>query len=228
MSLEDIKSQIESAPTSVIGGAGGGVDLANTWEPDNIICAGTNNEIINGRRCSIINGSFNTIGGGLDADALHVKRNLGKFNTHILGANQLANSSIDDNAFYVGNNLDNRFDSSIGLGYDVLIGRSVFVEGDVFAYYSSDSRFKDNIISISNRSASQLNPVSFTWKGSGLSDIGLIAQQAEKIFPEIVKERKNGFLGIHYYKLVTALIVSIKERQQKINKLKSVLNSLKK
>ncbi|NDB30750.1 hypothetical protein EB151_14525, partial [archaeon] len=107
--MSDFPEIFQSPPSSVnIGSQPGGgtlIEEAYLWEPDNIICAGKDNQIINGRRCSIINGNGNIIGGGATNDPLSIKRNLGKFNTHILGGNNLTNSSMQDNTFYVGTDL---------------------------------------------------------------------------------------------------------------------------
>ena len=58
--------------------------------------------------------------------------------------------------------------------------------------------------------------------------IGLLAQDVEKIIPEAVKEM-NSYKGVDYARLVPLLIESIKEQQQQINELKQqVLLLLKK
>jgi hypothetical protein len=229
MSLEDLQSQFESPPTSTQGSSGGsGQDQVKSWEPNNIICAGSNNQIINGRRCSIINGSGNTIGGGATNDSLLVKRNLGKFNTHILGRNNLIqnaqNDNIQDNTFYVGTDL--KIDTNEA-NWECYVHRSLYADGDVIAYYSSDARLKDNVIKISDRDAKDLRPVSFKWKKDGSEDIGLIAQQVKNVFPEAVVQREDGSLGVQYHKLAIALILSIQKKQKKINKLKTQINKLK-
>lgn len=233
--MSDFPEIFESPPTSVNQIGSGGGDQAYQWEPDNIICAGANNQIINGRRCSIINGSGNTIGGGLgpftgmtDEEIKQEKRDLGKFNTHILGRNNLVqnaqNDNIQDNTFYVGTNL--KIDTNEA-DWECYLHRSVYADGDVIAYYSSDARLKNNVIKISNRNAKDLRPVSFTWRKDKSKDIGLIAQEVQNVFPEAVMQRKNGSLGVQYHKLAITLISSIQEKQKRINKLKEQISKLK-
>ncbi len=53
----------------------------------------------------------------------------------------------------------------------------------------SDERLKKDITPLSHslQSILALNPVSFTWKDSGKGTYGFIAQDVEKIFPELVE-----------------------------------------
>jgi hypothetical protein len=47
-------------------------------------------------------------------------------------------------------------------------------------------------------------------------DIGLIAQDVEKVFPELVAENEQGYKGIAYSKLTAVLVEAIKEQQGQI------------
>ena len=51
-------------------------------------------------------------------------------------------------------------------------------------------------------------------------DIGVIAQEIEKIHPELVTLRKDGYKGVKYEKLIALLIEGIKELKQEVNQLK--------
>ena len=71
----------------------------------------------------------------------------------------------------------------------------------------------------------KLNGVHFNWiakegihenKGA---DIGIIAQEIEAIFHEIVANRDNGYKAVNYEKLVAVLIQAVKELNAKINKI---------
>ena len=50
------------------------------------------------------------------------------------------------------------------------------------------------------------------------SDYGVIAQEIEKIMPEIVVQRENGLKAVRYEKIIPLLIEAIKELETKINK----------
>ena len=59
-----------------------------------------------------------------------------------------------------------------------------------------------------------------------LHDIGIIAQDVQKVFPEAVLERDNGYLAVKYEKLVAVLIEGVKEQQKQIEKLTDRINKL--
>ena len=112
-------------------------------------------------------------------------------------------------------------------------GTSLNVAGDVVAYASSDIRFKDNVIPISNPldKIKQLSGYTFQWnqlshKETDKKDIGVIAQEVEKVFPEIVDTRSSGYKAVDYSKLTALLIESIKEQQKTIEDLKSRIEKL--
>ena len=108
--------------------------------------------------------------------------------------------------------------------------------GDITAFYSSDYALKENINPISNAldKVSQLGGYNFDWKDSHIesrggidnmfvkkSDVGIIAQEVQKVLPEAVGERKDGTLGVRYELLVPLLVESIKELKSEIESLKS-------
>ena len=74
-----------------------------------------------------------------------------------------------------------------------------------------------------------LEGVSYEWKEGGGKDIGLIAEDVGKIFPEIVTYESNKVdaLGMDYSRLVPVLIEAVKEQQKQISALKSEVDSLK-
>ena len=109
----------------------------------------------------------------------------------------------------------------------------VVADGDVIAYNSSDIRLKDNIevIKGSLDKIGEIRGVEFDWndKSPGWAqerghDVGVIAQEVQKIIPEIVIERKNGYLGVDYKRIIPLLIESIKELKQEVNDLKKKVN----
>ena len=100
---------------------------------------------------------------------------------------------------------------------------------DVIAFYSSDKRLKDNLIKIGNPldKISQLNGYEFDWIAKeGIHeneghDIGVIAQEVEKVLPEVVQTRDNGYKAVKYEKIVPLLIESIKELTQRVEELEN-------
>jgi len=102
---------------------------------------------------------------------------------------------------------------------------------NIHAYYSSDIRLKENIKTIDNaiEKINNLKGVEFDWtdeyidKAGGeddyfirKNDIGCIAQDLQKVLPQIVAERSDGYLAIKYEKIVALLIEAVKELDKKI------------
>lgn len=106
---------------------------------------------------------------------------------------------------------------------------------NVTAYYSSDERLKTNITKIDDalNKVSQIDGVIYDWTdeykqshggvdGFFVRDqnAGIIAQQVEKVFPNIVAEHNNGYKAVRYELLVPLLIEAIKELKAEVDALK--------
>lgn len=95
----------------------------------------------------------------------------------------------------------------------------------------SDIRFKKNIKNLegSLTKVSQLDGVSYEWRReefpkrnfTNKTQIGLIAQEVEAIFPELVYTDKEGYKSVDYAHLTPILIESIKELNQKLIKIEN-------
>jgi len=108
--------------------------------------------------------------------------------------------------------------------------------GNVTAY--SDIRLKTNVVTIDNAldKVKQLRGVYFNWIESGEHSLGMIAQEVESILPELVltnkeyepftKEVVNVTKSLDYSKVVSVLVEAIKEQQQQIEELKTLVNKL--
>ena len=102
---------------------------------------------------------------------------------------------------------------------------------DITAFYSSDKRLKENIVNIKDplEKLSYINGVEFDWiPKEGIHsheghDVGVIAQEIEKVLPELVTDRDNGYKAVRYEKIVALLIEAVKEQQLQIDELKSKL-----
>jgi hypothetical protein len=86
----------------------------------------------------------------------------------------------------------------------------------------SDETLKNNIQSIENPMdvISKLNPVSFNWNNMDKKSFGFIAQEIEKILPEIVTETQ-GMKALSYTQIIPFLVEAIKELQKQIDDMKS-------
>ena len=100
-------------------------------------------------------------------------------------------------------------------------------------YLTSDVRLKKNIVTIKNAldKVSKLRGVRFQWNnilsnGVKNTEIGLIAQEVEKVIPEVVSNNKEGFKSVEYANLVALLIESVKELKKENEELQQRLYSL--
>jgi len=90
--------------------------------------------------------------------------------------------------------------------------------GEITAY--SDARLKQNVRPIADATTllRQLQGVRFDWKNGGKASVGLIAQEVQKVLPEIVRENKGvtgsapgqPILSVAYGNLVALLIEALK------------------
>jgi hypothetical protein len=92
---------------------------------------------------------------------------------------------------------------------------------------TSDINLKTNIRPIQNSidKLSKVNGVVFNWKDNQKSSVGVIAQEVEKVFPELVKT--EDFKSVNYNGLVAVLIEGMKEQQKQINILRTEIEDLK-
>ena len=116
------------------------------------------------------------------------------------------------------------------------------VYSDVNGYLtntSSDERVKKNITKITDTidvilSLKQLNGIKYNWnteiKGyermGEQTEIGVIAQEVEKVLPEIVGENNTGYKSVDYAKLTAFLIEVNKEQQKQIEDLQNRISKL--
>jgi hypothetical protein len=90
----------------------------------------------------------------------------------------------------------------------------------------SDASKKTNVQPIKNsiEIVEQLEGVRFDWKDNKTPSVGVIAQQVEKILPEVVETNTDGLKAVNYSGLIGVLIEAIKDQQREINILKEKLN----
>ena len=95
---------------------------------------------------------------------------------------------------------------------------------------SSSRSLKTNIQPIDNalHEVMKLCGVTFDWKSTGKHDIGLIAEDVEKIIPEVVlhEENSENAQGLDYSRLVAVLIEAVKQQQGQIEELQEKVTSL--
>ena len=89
----------------------------------------------------------------------------------------------------------------------------------------SDKRKKKNVKKIKGAldTVLELNGVEFEWKANGMKSYGVIAQELEKVIPDLVTTDDKDNKSVNYNGLFGFLINAIKEQQAEINKLKKLI-----
>ncbi len=145
---------------------------------------------------------------------------IGHFN--LSGSTVTANAvdfSLDNTAFVVGNGTasNNRSDALV-----VKFNGDATLAGNL--NINSDARLKANIVSLGSTLSKllQIDGKSYTMKKDEREKqkIGLLAQDIEKVFPELVSE-SHGIKSVNYQWLVPVLINALKEQQAEIDRLKN-------
>ena len=97
-------------------------------------------------------------------------------------------------------------------------------------YTYSDKRFKTNINPIPPTTALQdvlsLQGVTFNWIKDNQPSIGFIAQDVQKIVPQIVSADQQGYLSVDYSKITPILVQAIKEQEKQIQSQQQEINQL--
>ncbi len=179
-----------------VGGTTGTFEVGG-YGSNNVILAGYNNKIKRSRRCSILQGTGNTIDG--------------LYNTHIIG--DFVSPTLH-NAFFVGcpNGLHVKGDVVAFFSSDKRLKDNISIIIDPL-----EKILKLDAVEFDWNSKQEV------YQGH---DIGLIAQQVEEVAPELVTTRDNGYKAVKYEKLTALLVGAIKEQQKQIEFLEKRISSL--
>jgi hypothetical protein len=151
------------------------------------------------------------------------------------GANWVAESGATARtSLGVGTTDDVQFDSfGVGTAASGTTGQ-IRATDDITAFYSSDAILKEDITNIPDplESLKKLNGVLFNWKDEWIKkqggedgyfvrkkDVGVIAQEVEKVLPEAVAQRKDGIKAVKYDRLTCLLIEAVKALTDRVEKL---------
>jgi hypothetical protein len=123
--------------------------------------------------------------------------------------------------------------TAVEIDGDLDVTGDINADGNITAFASSDKKLKDNIIPISNplEKIIKIGGYEFDWNENQTTyeghDIGVIAQEIQEVLPEVVTEKKDGYLGVRYEKIVPLLIEGIKELTNKVESLEQEIFKLK-
>ena len=101
-----------------------------------------------------------------------------------------------------------------------LTSGQVTINGDLTL--ASDMRLKSNIISLGSTLTKLLNidGKTYTFTNTGDKSVGVLAQDIQKQFPDLVKERQDGMLTVNYQGLIPVVINALKEQNIELEKVK--------
>ncbi len=139
------------------------------------------------------------------------------------------NFDLGNTAFVIGNGVSyfNKSDAfKVKFNGDTTVSNDLTVGGDIVV--SSDARLKANIVSLGSTLAKLLliDGKSYTMKKNGKQKIGVLAQDIQKVFPELVTTDDKDMLAVNYQGLVPVLINALKEQDDKISRLENLVEKL--
>jgi site-specific recombinase XerD len=110
-------------------------------------------------------------------------------------------------------------------------GTALYQNAGVLSSSSSDIRLKENILTITNPldKVMSLRGVTFNWIAEPDSNrqLGMIAQEAMSVMPEMIYQNDDGYYGIRYSETTGLLVEAIKEQQGIINGIMTQIDTLK-
>lgn len=176
-------------------------------------------------------------------------RNNDGSNNIIIGYQAAINQSLDSNMLWIENSsgptplIYGNFNSDrIGINC-TSPSAELSVVGDIKATgsitqlttaCSSDAQFKKEVRALepSHHKIQMLKPVKYRWKTNinpqkeEKEQLGFIAQEVEKIFPELVYTDQEGFKSLDYSRLTVPLTLALIELDKEINELEKTQLSL--
>jgi len=160
--------------------------------------------------------------------------NTKRFETTTAGVNIIGKTETDTATVTDSTQSTSKTTGALRVTGGVGIAKTLNVGEDIVAFASSDERYKDLITPIENpnEKIKLLSGNTFVWNDKhevfkGKKDIGVIAQEVEKVLPEIVETRDNGYKAVKYEKIVALLIESNKELIKRVEDLEGSLSAEK-
>ena len=230
-----------STPSSKLNISGGGVRIFNGFPNNNTIRPSINTLSIGNYEIRGVGGAGtgNQVDGG-DDGFLRLSAGGGNASSaqSYIDLSGYSNQSDMDKNIVLGTSGTERMrinsTGNVGIGTNAPSVK-LQVNGDIIANSiggSSDLRFKTKIRPVTNAldKVNALKGVYFNWNQSDYPErqfssnveLGFIAQEVEKIVPEVVTKDKTNeeYRSIKYDKLVALLVEAIKEQQKQIDSLK--------
>lgn len=106
----------------------------------------------------------------------------------------------------------------------VAVGSTILTEQNIQAlafYESSDTRLKENIRAVSDETMAKIDSVPFVefdWKSNGAHSYGVIAQDVETTFPELVSKGEEGLKAVNYIAFLCLKVSSLERRMNEMER----------
>ena len=156
--------------------------------------------------------------------SLYVNKNV-KFNKDlVIDGNILGASPVSfTNTVSIGTTYTSPIIEETNIDYVLNVNGNIALNGIINT--SSDVRLKSNIKTCENSLDKILNcrGVSFNYKDDDNKNIGVIAQELEEFFPELVNKNKEGYKNVNYIGIIGVLIEAIKDLNKKIENINSLI-----
>jgi hypothetical protein len=177
----------------------------------------------------------NTTASGSHSTAMGKQTIASDFASVVIGQNNSSGSSVTNNAtsfstsntaFVIGNGTATNAKSDafkVMFNGDATVSNDLTVSGDVVI--SSDARLKSNIVSLGSTLPKLLQIDGKSYEMKGKQKIGVLAQEIQEVFPELVSEDDNEMLAVNYQGLVPVLINALKEQDAKLNEQQSEIET---
>ena len=173
-----------------------------------------------------------SVGSDDSANSFRISYNGTSYNGAVPGTNDFLIFDTSGNAEIPNGNLKVTLGSiAVGNISNSATDGRIDASNDVVAYSTSDIRLKDNIKTIDKAldKVNSIQGIEFDWiekeevHGNSGHDIGVIAQEIEKVLPDVVTTRDSGYKAVKYEKIVPLLIEAIKELTNEVNELKRLI-----
>ena len=147
---------------------------------------------------------------------------IGQYNSSGSSATSADSFSTSAPAFVIGNGTF----GSLSDAFKVMFNGDTTVGGDITI--SSDARLKSNIVSLGSTLSKLLLIDGKSYEKDGKQRIGVLAQEIQEVFPELVTEDGNEMLAVNYQGLVPVLINALKEQDKIIKSQEERLTNIEK
>jgi hypothetical protein len=212
---------VTGTPRIIINSAGNvGIGTAS---PDNILHIAQNNAGNIGIAIQNTNASFSAQMRFLNATGTEKAAV-----TYVQSASQLVLFNNGYNAIVISSNGNTLLNTSTDNGERLYVSGSIRATGSITA--NSDVRLKKNIERIENalEKVSQISGYTYNTIYDQERHAGLIAQEVDKVLPEIVNTGNDGLMGLEYGNLGALFTEAIKELKIENDSLKARLSALEK